>query len=232
MFMSRYDEAEANLRVALKKFPDHVNTVVLLGNMMIMQKRCADALALFKTYDCLVSSSSVLNLQTLRCMLKEKQYEQATKMIASFQSKNSPKTLLVSGELNLRQGNIDSALSDLYRIAATPNDYIVNYYLGVVYLLQGETDLALSYLAKSLRKNSQHLQTNLLIAVIHLLKHDYVTASKYATWSAQLDPASVSAHTIRPRSWDRPLYAFRGGFKGAGASSTDSKIAANIERGF
>ena len=35
-----------------------------------------------------------------------------------------------------------------------------------------------------------------------------------------------------PRSWDRPLYAFRGGFKGAGASSTDSKIAANIERGF
>ena len=32
--------------------------------------------------------------------------------------------------------------------------------------------------------------------------------------------------------WDRPLYAFRGGFKGAGASSTDSKIAANIERGF
>ena len=38
--------------------------------------------------------------------------------------------------------------------------------------------------------------------------------------------------TRGPRSWDRPLYAFRGGFKGAGASSTDSKIAANIERGF
>ena len=36
----------------------------------------------------------------------------------------------------------------------------------------------------------------------------------------------------RPRSWDRPLYAFRGGLRGAGASSTDSKIAANIERGF
>jgi ATP-dependent DNA helicase RecG len=35
----------------------------------------------------------------------------------------------------------------------------------------------------------------------------------------------------RPRSWDRPLYAFRGGLRGAGASSTDSKIAANIERG-
>jgi hypothetical protein len=35
-----------------------------------------------------------------------------------------------------------------------------------------------------------------------------------------------------PRSWDRPLYAFRGGFKGAGASSTDSNIATNIERGF
>ena len=40
------------------------------------------------------------------------------------------------------------------------------------------------------------------------------------------------AYILRPRSWDRPLYAFRGGFKGAGASSTDSKIAANIERGF
>jgi hypothetical protein len=36
----------------------------------------------------------------------------------------------------------------------------------------------------------------------------------------------------RPCSWDRPLYAFRGGLRGAGASSTESKIAANIERGF
>ena len=35
-----------------------------------------------------------------------------------------------------------------------------------------------------------------------------------------------------PRSGDRPLYAFRGGLRGAGASSTDSKIAINIERGF
>ena len=36
----------------------------------------------------------------------------------------------------------------------------------------------------------------------------------------------------RPRSGDRPLYALRGGLSGAGASSTDSNIAANIERGF
>ena len=36
----------------------------------------------------------------------------------------------------------------------------------------------------------------------------------------------------RHRSWDRPLYGFRGGLRGAGASSTESKIAANIERGF
>src|SRR5205809_4626513 len=34
-----------------------------------------------------------------------------------------------------------------------------------------------------------------------------------------------------PRSWDRPLYARRGGLRGAGGSSTDAKIAANIERG-
>ena len=60
--------------------------------------------------------------------------------------------------------------------------------------------------------------------------------------TGQVDPQSYRGvfriwlpffdHPIRPRSWDRPLYAFRGGFKGAGASSTDSKIAANIERGF
>ena len=48
--------------------------------------------------------------------------------------------------------------------------------------------------------------------------------------------AKILAHVaclgrIRPRSWDRPLYAFRGGLSGAGASSTDSNIAANIERG-
>jgi integrase len=36
---------------------------------------------------------------------------------------------------------------------------------------------------------------------------------------------------FRPRSWDRPLYAFRGGRRGAGASSTDATSAINIERG-
>ena len=36
----------------------------------------------------------------------------------------------------------------------------------------------------------------------------------------------------RPRSRDRPFYALRGGLSGAGASSTDSNITANIGRGF
>jgi len=40
----------------------------------------------------------------------------------------------------------------------------------------------------------------------------------------------INPHGLR--SWDRPRYAFRGGLSGAGASSTDAKIAANIERGF
>jgi hypothetical protein len=41
------------------------------------------------------------------------------------------------------------------------------------------------------------------------------------------------AHLVKgPRSWDRPHYARRGGLRGAGGSSTDSKIASNIERGF
>src|SRR4029453_8712774 len=35
-----------------------------------------------------------------------------------------------------------------------------------------------------------------------------------------------------PRSPRRPRYAFRGGLSGAGAPSTDSSTAANIERGF
>ncbi len=91
-----------HLRIALQKFSGQVNTVILLGNLMILQERCADVLSLFETYHHLKSSSSVLNLQILRCMLKEKQYEQAEEIIASFRSKNSRKTLLVSGELNLR----------------------------------------------------------------------------------------------------------------------------------
>src|SRR5262245_25952943 len=43
---------------------------------------------------------------------------------------------------------------------------------------------------------------------------------------------SLCLRHFGPRSGDRPLYACRGGLRGAGASSTDSKIAANIERGF
>jgi hypothetical protein len=42
----------------------------------------------------------------------------------------------------------------------------------------------------------------------------------------------LNSFEYRLRSGDRPLYAFRGGLSGAGASSTDAKIAANIERGF
>jgi hypothetical protein len=52
---------------------------------------------------------------------------------------------------------------------------------------------------------------------------------------APYDPSpkeNIEIARCRPRSWDRPLYDFRGGLRGAGASSTDSKMAANIERGF
>jgi len=45
-------------------------------------------------------------------------------------------------------------------------------------------------------------------------------------------PVVIEMVTRRPRSGDRPLYALRGGLKGAGASSTASKIAVNIARGF
>jgi hypothetical protein len=60
-------------------------------------------------------------------------------------------------------------------------------------------------------------------------------------WTGEPAPAPAAAPSVvepaqpaplGPRSSDRPLYAFRGGLSGAGASSTDSKIAANIERGF
>ena len=61
------------------------------------------------------------------------------------------------------------------------------------------------------------------------------TLEELARWT----PAQVTAWRFRrllkaswPRSGDRPLYALRGGLSGAGASSTDSNIAANIERGF
>ena len=53
-----------------------------------------------------------------------------------------------------------------------------------------------------------------------------------ATALAQLGRGLRWQRDGRPRSWDRPLYAFRGGLSGAGASSTNSSIVANIERGF
>ncbi len=92
---------------------------------------------------------------------------------------------------------MDQALSDLYRIAATQDDFIVDYYLGIVYLLQGEMDLALSYLVKSREKNAQHIPSNLLIATLYLLRHDYATALKYATWAAQLAPDNAQAQTLQ-----------------------------------
>jgi len=52
---------------------------------------------------------------------------------------------------------------------------------------------------------------------------------KRFTW---IGDALKKVFAPRPRSWDRPLYARRGGLRGAGGSSTDAKIAANIERGF
>src|SRR5215831_4729781 len=55
------------------------------------------------------------------------------------------------------------------------------------------------------------------------------------TWKGHMDADALIKNIFAadwPRSRDRPLYALRGGLSGAGASSTDSNIAANIERGF
>ena len=56
--------------------------------------------------------------------------------------------------------------------------------------------------------------------------------SNIARAYAALGTGGLEEVNAWPRSWDRPLYAFRGGLRGAGTSSTASKIAANIERGF
>jgi hypothetical protein len=54
-----------------------------------------------------------------------------------------------------------------------------------------------------------------------------------ADWLVEAGVTHVAMEsTGGPRSWHRPLYVFRGGLRGAGARSTESKIAANIERGF
>jgi len=65
---------------------------------------------------------------------------------------------------------------------------------------------------------------------VGLGKTHLATALGYAT--CLKGHAVLFTSAIGPRSWHRPLYAFRGGLRGAGASSTESNIAANIERGF
>ena len=79
------------------------------------------------------------------------------------------------------------------------------------------------------RVSARHVR--LLMSPVASIKVDVLGGNVNAA-SGDLVCLPFADCSVGPRSWDRPLYAFRGGFKGAGASSTDSKIAANIERGF
>ena len=75
----------------------------------------------------------------------------------------------------------------------------------------------------------------LAIAGIPRILSHYETGSKVFIENPKEDSAVSMKFVLSgngPRSRDRPLYAFRGGRRGAGASSTESKIVANIERGF
>ncbi len=62
--------------------------------------------------------------------------------------------------------------------------------------------------------------------------HGRVSPEQVRDFVDNIDVMAVVISSAGPRSWDRPLYDFRGGLKGAGASSTEFNIAANIERGF
>jgi DDE superfamily endonuclease len=85
---------------------------------------------------------------------------------------------------------------------------------------------------------------NLIEILWRFMKYQWLPFSAYMSFQCLVQAVedilarfgtdyTINFQTTRgPRSWDRPLYAFRGGLRGAGASSTAAKIAANIERGF
>jgi hypothetical protein len=92
-----------------------------------------------------------------------------------------------------------------------------------------DDDLGKSAVSAEYRQGFQFLMTEIGLGRVGLVIS--LDASRLARnnsdWYRLIELCSMW-----PRSWDWPRYAFRGGLRGAGASSTDSKIVANIERGF
>jgi tetratricopeptide (TPR) repeat protein len=195
----RYDDAIHTAAMAVNKYPNDVNLLMVQSTLYMDMGAIADGVNILEQALKRFPQAVDVKIRLIRGYFNLDRLEEAQQLIQSLMKNDYDQYdgLILLGEYYLRKGVYDAAL--LYFNKAqliNSNSYIVNYYVGLIYLIQNQLSLAVQFLEKSIQSLPSFIKSHLLLSIIYLSKRQYTLASEHAKIIIKIDPGNLNAHLI------------------------------------
>ncbi|MFQ5559024.1 MAG: tetratricopeptide repeat protein [Nitrospinota bacterium] len=199
--LRRYEDAENNIKIALKTHPENQHLLLALLNIYIKRGSNKEALNLIDSLITFFPNSTELKIKKIKTQLILGKTEEALQGIETLQAKFAAKTpyyvLLLKGEYYLRIGDLKQALYN-FNNAFTKNStsYETNYFLGLLNLLRGNYRSARQFLEKSIFIFPGFTRPHILLSYIYLSEKKYKLATEHCKIVLHLEPDNEAAHSL------------------------------------
>ena len=177
----------------LEKFPDHINSLFLLGYSLYAQKKNYTSLQYlikatslkknFRDADYFIGK----NFQDLKQFKKAKKYFQ--KIFNEYPKDLQNFINLITVLIDLKEFKISDILLKKNK-KIFKNDGVFENLYGYLNLHSAKNNLSIQFYLESFKKNSKNLNTIINLAYVYLRSSDFINSKKYFMKALELNPES------------------------------------------
>jgi len=183
--------AEKIFSKILDKFPNHLNSLFLMGFALYEQKKNIQSLKYLTKASSFKKNFRDADYFVGKIYLNTKQYKKAKEQFNKILNEypNDLETLinLIVSKINLREfSDVEFLLKNNKKLFK--NDGVYENLYGLMHLYSGENDLSINYYLESFKQNNNNLNTLINLAYIYLRISDFYNSKKYFKKALDLNP--------------------------------------------
>lgn len=183
--------AEKIFSKILDKFPNHLNSLFLMGFALYEQKKNIQSLKYLTKASSFKKNFRDADYFVGKIYLNTKQYKKAKEQFNKILNEypNDLETLinLIVSKINLREfSDVEFLLKNNKKLFKNDGAY-ENLY-GLMHLYSGENYLSINYYLESFKQNNNNLNTLINLAYIYLRISDFYNSKKYFKKALDLNP--------------------------------------------
>ncbi len=186
-----FRSAEKIFSKILGKFPNHLNSLFLMGYALYEQKKYIKSLKHLTKASSFKKNFRDADYFIGKIYLNTKQFkkakEQFNKILKEYSNDLETLINLIVSKINLREfSDVEFLLKNNKKLFK--NDGVYENLYGLLYLYSGENDLSIKYYLESFKQNNNNLNTLINLAYIYLRVSDFYNSKKYFKKALDLNP--------------------------------------------